>query len=117
MNEYGFKADLFKVNSVPEDWAGLRAYVAKNDLPLKEEILSIIDKNESDFDVKEERIKALDGGKVYAALLQDCYPALRHSDYTVRYVVRGFDVEEAKQIIKLRPQQLSLQEMFLVAQT
>ena len=27
----------------------------------KEEILSIIDKNESDFDVKEERIKALDG--------------------------------------------------------
>lgn len=117
MNEYGFKADLFKVNSVPEDWTGLRAYVAKNDLPLKEEILSIIDKNESDFDVKEERIKALDGGKVYAALLQDCYPALRHSDYTVRYVVRGFDVEEAKQIIKLRPQQLSLQEMFLVAQT
>ena len=67
--------------------------------------------------MKEERIKALDGGKVYAALLQDCYPALRHSDYTVRYVVRGFDVEEAKQIIKLRPQQLSLQEMFLVAQT
>ena len=42
---------------------------------------------------------------------------MRHSDYTVRYVVRGFDVEEAKQIIKLRPQQLSLQEMFLVAQT
>ena len=62
-------------------------------------------------------MKALDGGKVYAMLLQDCYPALRHSDYTVRYVVRGFNVEEAKQIIKTRPQQLSLQEMFLVAQT
>ena len=117
MNEYGFKADLFKVNSVPEDWAGLRDYVAKNALPLKEEILSIIDTNESDFDVKEGRMKALDGGKVYAMLLQDCYPALRHSDYTVRYVVRGFNVEEAKQIIKTRPQQLSLQEMFLVAQT
>ena len=43
--------------------------------------------------------------------------ALRHSDYTVRYVVRGFNVEEAKQIIRTRPQQLSLQEMFLVAQT
>lgn len=117
MSEYGFKADLFKVNSIPEDWAGLRDYVAKNALPLKEEILSIIDKNENDFDVKERRIKALDGGKVYATLLQDCYPALRHSDYTVRYVVRGFNVEEAKQIIKTRPQQLSLQEMFLVAQT
>lgn len=117
MSEYGFKADLFKVNSVPEDWAGLREYVAKNALPLKEEILSIIDKNEKDFDVKEGRIKALDGGKVYATLLQDCYPALRHSDYTVCYVVRGFNAEEAKQIIKTRPQQLSLQEMFLAAQT
>lgn len=117
MSEYGFKADLFSVNSVPEDWASLREYVVRNALPLKEEILSIIDKTENDFDMKEGRIKALDGGKVYATLLQDCYPALRHSDYTVRYVVRGFNVEEAKQIIKTRPQQLSLQEMFLVAQT
>lgn len=117
MNEYGFKADLFKVSSVPEDWTGLRAYVAENNLPLKEEILSIIDKNESDLDVKEGRMKVLDGGKVYAALLRDCYPALRHSDYTVRYVVRGFNAEEAKQIIKTRPRQLSLQEMFLAAQT
>jgi len=117
MSEYGFQADLFHVNAVPEDWDGLREYVAKHDLPLKEEILFIIDNNESDFDVKEGRIKALDGGKVYVTLLQDCYPALRHSDYTVRYVVRGFNAEEAKQIIKTRPQQLSLQEMFLVAQT
>ena len=69
------------------------------------------------MDLKEGRIKALDGGKIYASLLQDCYPGLRHSDYTVRYVVRGFNVEEAKQIIKTRPQQLSLQEMYLVAQT
>lgn len=117
MDEYGFKQDLFKVNSVSEDWTGLREYVVKSDLPRKEEILSIIDKEENDYDVKEGRLKALDGGKIYATLLQDCYPALRHSDYTVRYVVRGFNVEEAKQIIKTRPQQLSLQEMYLVAQT
>ena len=37
----------------PEDWAGLREYVTKNALPLKDEILSIIDKNENDYDVKE----------------------------------------------------------------
>ena len=116
-NEYGFKEELFRVSSVPEDWVGLRDYVAANPVPLKEEILSIIEKYDIDFDVKEGRIKALDGGKVYATLLRDCYPALRHSDYTVRYVVRGFNVDEAKQIIKTRPQQLSLQEMFLVAQT
>ena len=91
--------------------------VTKNALPLKDEILSIIDKNENDYDVKEGCIKALDGGKVYATLLQDCYPALRHSDYTVRYVVRGFNVEEAKQIIRTRPQQLSLLKYFYITES
>lgn len=114
MNEYGFKVDLFKVNFVFEDWVGLCVYVVKNDLLLKEEILFIIDKNESDFDVKEECIKVLDGGKVYVVLLQDCYLVLCYFDYIVCYVVCGFDVEEVKQIIKFCFQQLSLQEMFLV---
>lgn len=117
MNEYVFKNNLFRVNSVPEDWAGLREYVSASDLPQKEKILYIIDKEESNFDLKEGRIKGLDNGTVYSMLLNDCYPALRHSDYTVRYVVRGFNAEEAKQIIKTRPQQLSLQEMYLAAQT
>ena len=50
-------------------------------------------------------------------MLQDCYPALRRTDYTVDYTIRGFNVEEAKEVIKTRPQNLSLQEMFAVAQT
>ena len=49
--------------------------------------------------------------------MSDIYPRLRHSDYTVTYTVRPFDVEEAKEILKTKPQQLSLQEMYLVAQT
>ena len=32
-------------------------------------------------------------------------------------MIRGFHVEEAKEVIKTRPQNLSLQEMFAVAQT
>lgn len=115
MDEYGFDAGLFSVNSVPEDWAGLREYIEKGNSPLKEKVLAIIDSNE-DYDVKEARIKALDG-QLYADLLQNCYPNLRHSDYTVSYVVRGFNVDEAKEIIKKRPQQLSLEEMYQVAQT
>ncbi len=35
----------------------------------------------------------------------------------VNYEVRDFSVEEAKEIIKTRPQNLSLNEMFLVANT
>lgn len=50
-------------------------------------------------------------------MLDSWYPALRHSDYVVSYSVRPFSVEEAKEIMKTKPQQLSLEEMFMVAQT
>ena len=55
---------------------------------------------------------------MYQSLLKECYPALRHSDYVVNYVVRAYsDVNEAKEILKKSPQLLSLEEMFRVAQT
>lgn len=50
-------------------------------------------------------------------MLDTWYPALRHSDYRITYKVKPFDVAEAKEIIKTKPQQLSQEEMFLVAQT
>ena len=54
---------------------------------------------------------------MYQALLRDIYPALRHTDYVVHYTVRDYNVEEAKALLKTRPQLLSLEEMYLVAQT
>lgn len=117
MNEYGLNASMFTVNSTPEDWAGLRAYVEKSNIPSKDQILAIIDSDETNYDAKENRIKALDMN-VYRSLLNDCYPGLRHSDYVVNYVVRAYtDVNEAKEILKKSPQLLSLEEMFRVAQT
>ena len=114
---YDFEDEVIKVSSVPEDWQGLRNYVAAGDFLQKDELLSIIDNVQLDEDKREWQLRQVDGGKVYAALLKDCYPALRHSDYAVHYVVRGFTIDEAKEIINKRPQQLSLDEMFRVAQT
>ena len=72
---------------------------------------------DKDMDAKEKRIARLVGPETYRFLLNECYPALRHSDYTVAYTVRGFNLDEAKEIINTHPQQLSLQEIFNVAQT
>ena len=116
MKEYGLSADMFTVQSTPEDWAGLRAYVEKSNVANKAQILEIIDSQMDNLDAKENKIKALDGA-VYQALLRDCYPALRHTDYVVHYTVRAYSVEEAKALLKSRPQLLSLEEMYLVAQT
>lgn len=115
MGEYGFEASLFRTNAGAENWAGLRKYVAQSGLADKEAILAIID-SEEEPDAKEQRIRR-EHAASYRTLLQDCYSALRRTDYTVDYVIRGFNVEEAKEVIKTRPQNLSLQEMFAVAQT
>ena len=116
MKEYGLDGNMIKVESTPEDWAGLRAYVEKSDIALKDKVLELIDSDIANLDTKEYRIKALDA-KMYQALLRDCYPALRHTDYVIHYTVRPYNVEEAKALLKTRPQLLSLEEMYLVAQT
>ena len=116
VEEYGFKADLFRAEPGAENWEGLRRYVAASSLTDKDGILALIDSDESNLDRKEHRIRD-EHPASYQKLLKDCYPALRRTDYTVDYVIRGFDVDEAKEVIKVRPQNLSLQEMFAVAQT
>ena len=57
------------------------------------------------------------GGAPYRYILQTVYPALRHSDYVVQYKIRNFTADEAKELLYSDPKQLSLNEMFQVAQT
>ncbi|MBC8591961.1 DUF3868 domain-containing protein [Oscillospiraceae bacterium N12] len=116
-NYYDFPEGLITMSSTPEDWAGFRKFVENSALTQKEDILRIMDEDEKDMDVKEKRIARLVGSETYRFLLTECYPALRHSDYTVSYTVRGFNLEETKEIINTHPQQLSLQEIFNLAQT
>ena len=114
-NLYPINAKLFSSNSTPEDWDGFRRKVQQSNLANKEEIIKISNSSLAPDD-KDKRIRQLYPHD-YVVIMSDIYPRLRHSDYTVSYTVRPFSVEEAKQILKTHPQQLSLQEMFLVAQT
>ena len=102
-------AGIFSVASTPEDWDGL---IAALDNP---ELLAIA-QSDADPDVKERQMKQRYPTQ-WKQLLADVFPALRHSDYYVSYTIRPFTVEEARDIIRTKPQQLSLNEMFLVANT
>lgn len=107
---------LFTVSSTAEDWDGLRNYLKDSNLEHKSEILAIANDEKMDPDAREQKIKKLYPSE-YRFMLDTWYPALRHSDYHITYKVKPFDVAEAKEIIKTKPQQLSQEEMFLVAQT
>ncbi len=115
--KHNFPASIFNVSSVPEDWDGFRKAVEANyDVPSRGSVLTIIDSNDAP-DVKEQKLKALDGGKPYRYVLENIFPSLRRSDYQVDYIVREFTAEEGREIIKINPKQLSLSEMFAVANT
>ena len=107
---------LFTVSSTAEDWDGLCNYLKDSNLEHKTEILAIANDEKMDPDAREQKIKKLYPSE-YRFMLDTWYPALRHSDYRITYKVKPFDVAEAKEIIKTKPQQLSQEEMFLVAQT
>ena len=113
--EYPLDGNLFALDYEAEDWTGLRAFIAKSDMENKEALLELAD-SDIHADTKERRLRA-EYPEAYRYLLQECFPSLRHSDYKVEYTVRGFDVNEARQLIGKDPQKLSLQEMYAVAQT
>ncbi len=113
---YGYTSDQFSVKWVGEDWAGLRTAVAASNLANKNQIIEIID-NVPEYDARDRHLIALDNGVTYRKLLNEFYPPLRRNDYRIAFTTRPFKVEEAAEIIKSHPKHLSLNEMFLVANT
>lgn len=112
---YKFGDGIIETDYEPEDWAGLRRYVELSNIDHREEILALIDGDLAP-DAKEAKIKRT-YPKEYKFLLQNCYPALRHTDYRITYTIRTFiDVEEIKRVMRERPQKLSLNEFYLAAQ-
>lgn len=110
-----FEGVRFDVSSTPEDWEGFRRRVSESSLAHRDGILELID-GEGTPDEKEHRIRATYPDD-YRTLLTAIYPLLRHADYTVQYVVRPFTPEEAAEIFRTKPNQLSLEELYLLAQT
>lgn len=115
-NLYAFPAELLETEYEPEDWQGLRKYVAGADMENREQILRIIDSDLQPDDKDREIRKRYP--EQYAQLLREVYPALRHSDYAVEYQIRTYtDVEEIKKLLRTAPQKLSLNEMYLAAES
>ena len=115
-NLYHFGEGFIKTDFEPEDWAGLEKYVIASSLPYKYEILEAI-RSDREPDTKEWIIKSR-WSDDYRFLLENCYPALRHSDYTIEYEIRSYSTpEEIEPVFRTAPQNLSLEEFFILAQT
>lgn len=113
---FGWKREGMDVRWYGEDWDSLVRAVQVSDLSDREAVLEIV-RRESDHDARDLHLKALSGGLTYQKLLTEYYPQLRRNEYRIEYTVRSFNLEEAKQIVKTRPDLLSLNELYLVAKS
>lgn len=113
---YHFAPDFIQTSYEPEDWAGLRERVAESNLPHKAEIIELID-SDREPDNKEWKIKSTYKDE-YRYMLDNFYPYLRHSDYFIEYVIRSYtDPKEIGNVMKVKPQNLSLEEFYAYAMT
>ena len=111
---YNFPAGVMTTEFDPEDWAGLRRYVESSNLEHKDRILADIDLDMAP-DAKEWRIKST-YPEEYRFLLENVYPGLRHTDYRISYTLRHYsDVNEIRRVLQERPQNLDLDELYLLA--
>lgn len=113
-SQYAFPGEVFSTDATPEDWDGLRRRVAESNIDYRDEILAIIDSS-LEPDPKEWKIKQ-EYPQQYKQMLDYWYPSLRRSVYKVGYIIRGFNAEEAREVFRTKPAQLSLEELFMVAQ-
>lgn len=113
--KYNWDTAKIRYEGKGEDWDGLKKAVLDHpNVPHRQEVISIID-NISDIARRKKALQTLEGGSVYAMLLREVYPPLRRNEFEISYIARSFNVEEAREIIRKRPQLLNLNEMFLVA--
>lgn len=104
-NHYNFPSHIMRTQYEPEDWNGLRAWVAASDIASKDAILGIIDSDLAP-DPKNTEIQKKFPVQ-YKFLLDSVYPGLRHSDYTVKYRIRTYaTVEELLEVFKVHPERL-----------
>lgn len=111
---YGLKGIQLMTESVPEDWDGLMKLIAESDIIYKDRFLDIIAKN-ADPDRREQLFKTVAKGVPYREMLTRMFPLLRRTEYELNYSVKEFTVEQGREVFKKQPGQLSLNEMFHVA--
>lgn len=113
-NKYNFDPEILTTSYEAEDWDGLRVWLDSCSLPHKEEMIAIVE-SEMDPDSKDSAIKERFPME-YKFLLDEVYPKLRHSDYSIRYKIRVFATDdELKNVYVKSPERLRPVDFYRIA--
>lgn len=113
-NLYSFAEEMIKTDYEPENWGDLKTFIEASDMSNKAEILAVLKEN-VDPDKKEWKIKTT-WPKDYKYLLDNCYPALRKTDYRIEYTIKDFtDIDQIVEVFRKSPNKLSLNELYIAS--
>ena len=97
-----------------ENWAGFVHYLTTHpNTPQRDRLLSIARSNRTDDEKEQQMRKEAPEGFLYA--VRNAFPSLRCTNYTVIYTVRPFTIEESERVFETRPVNLSLNEIYRLA--
>ncbi len=114
---YDFDTRVIRYDYEPEDWGGLIAWLESHDIRNRDEILAIARDSTIAPDPRNTKIQRQFPVQ-YRQLLEEVYPALRHSDYTIRYTYKtDVDVERLKERYKTDPSHLRPVDFYLIAKS
>lgn len=112
----GLTGSFYTVEGKGEDWAMLDTLVSQSGMADKYTILEIV-RGTDIFDGRERKLMELSAGNPYREMKANLFPQLRRTEYELHYTVLPFTVEKGKEMMRTNPGNLSLNEMFLVANT
>lgn len=120
--KFDYPQELYKVVYGEENWEGLKERVEASQMSYRNEVLSILESvpveiNYNTDTSRKKELMNLKGGEPYRYIVKEFCPSLRKAVCKFDFDIKNFDVSQAKEIIKSRPQNLSLSEMYLVANT
>lgn len=114
---YRFDDGVVTNSFEPEDWQGLRSYVADSlnfNIEHRQEIIAIID-SPMEPDPKNTFIQRTYPAD-YKVMLKEIYPWLRHSDYNVKYQIKVYtDINALNRIYGSDPSRLRPVDFYTIA--
>lgn len=116
LRKYPGTASIFVIDTVPEDWQGVRRWADSSELRYRSQVMDIIDRT-SNPDARDNRIRRLDGSATYHRLLREAYPPLRRVEFVANYDRQPLSLEQYREIYRTHPERLTPYELYTLAQS
>ncbi|MDR2894276.1 MAG: DUF3575 domain-containing protein [Alistipes sp.] len=114
-NIYDFSGSMITTRGEGEDWDTLGTLVEESNIEGKQNFLGII-RGSSDPDSRDRQMMAA-GAESFSTIRTVMYPRLRRTDYRIDFEVAPISIERGKEVMRTNPRNLSLNELFLIADT